>query len=226
MPVPTKTPARPRSRPSKTAPASATAWLAAASANWLTRSSMRNCGAGKCAAASKATTAPTGLARRSWYLPARRPIPERPSRSEVKSARVSLPSGETTPMPVTATRRTSLRLAGAVLLADERVDVGREVAHGLHLRAQLLLVGGHRDLERVLDAEEDLDHAQRVDVEVLEAGGRVHRLGLQLEVLREQIIEAREGGRGGVGYLRPPRQGGTRGARPSPPRPAEGGGGP
>src|SRR5260221_2567528 len=201
MPVPRKPPGAARRGLSKTPPACASACAAVASANGLARPSMGSGGVGKWRAASKATAAPTGLARRSWNFPARRAIPDRPALNAAKRAPVSLPSGETTPMPVTATRRTSGALARPVLRDDERIDVPREVAHGLHLLAQLPLLGRHRDPERVLDAEEDLDHAQRVDVEILEPRPGLERLGLQLEVPGEQRVETLNGGRGGVVHL-------------------------
>src|SRR5258708_12020345 len=71
--------------------------------------------------------------------------------------------------------------------------MGREVAQRLQLFPEDGVLRGWRDGEGFLDAEQDLDHAQRVDVEVLEA-----RLGPQLverqaEVLREQRLQALEG---------------------------------
>ena len=77
----------------------------ATSANWLTRSSMRRRAAPKCAVASNVTGATTRFSRRGWKSSGKRVTPDLPCRSRSKKFCAPLPSGETTPRPVMATRR-------------------------------------------------------------------------------------------------------------------------
>jgi hypothetical protein len=67
-------------------PASFTHCIAAASANWLTRSSMRSFAAGKSAAPSKATCAPIRQVEPLGMPSVERPMPERPFASASKKA--------------------------------------------------------------------------------------------------------------------------------------------
>ena len=60
-------------------------------------------------------------------------------------------------------------------------------------RLELGVLGRHRDLELVLDHEQDLDHAQRVDLQAFEGGIGLQDLGLQVEVAGEERAKALEG---------------------------------
>src|SRR5688572_5636473 len=175
MPVPMKTPTRSRSAPASAPWEFAIASAAATRASWLTRSSMRSLGAGKCAAASRLTGAAMRVTRRSLYGASTRCTPEWPAASAAMNSRAPLPSGETTPRPVTTTRfMVSPSSRGTFSLSlqgegrGEGLQVLRQIPQRLHLRLQLRGIRRHRDAERLLDHEEDLDHAQRVDLQALE----------------------------------------------------------
>src|SRR5687767_12224061 len=93
----------------------------------------------------------------------------------------SPPSGVVAPSPVTTT---SVRLMSGV-----RLDVGDGVADGLEV---LHLVVGDLDAELLLGRHDDLDHGQRVDVEVV--GERLlfgHVVGVDPGDLFQDLGQAR-----------------------------------
>src|SRR5687768_18332757 len=71
----------------------------------------------------------------------------------------SPPSGVVAPSPVTTT--------STLLMSVIRLDVGDGVAHGLEV---LHLVVGNLHAELLLGGHHDLDHGQRVDVQVVGTG--------------------------------------------------------
>ena len=199
MPVPTKTPTRLRSslRQVDRATRPAPGWRRR-SANWLTRSSMRSCGGSKCSAPSNCADAASGAASRCANGASSRWMPERPAQALAKTSAASLPSGETTPMPVTATRlmrpgscaRGSHAALGrtGLLRGDEVVDVAHDVADG----RQRHRFGRQRDLELVLDVEQQFGDAERVDAQRLERRIGHQRGRIELVVLDQDRAQSFE----------------------------------
>src|SRR6185295_773292 len=116
-----------------------------------------------------ATGAETGSA-------ATRRTPDLPASSASVSSGTELPSAQTAPIPVTATR---LAIA-ARLACSESVDACCEICEAVQL---LQLLGRHGDVEMTFDGEEQIDGRERVDAGLPKRGGRHHRLERQVEGL-------------------------------------------
>src|SRR5205809_1000548 len=108
MPVPQYTPRRSRSAVDRSRRLAASAWAAAASANCDTRSIFTASASLNSGAGFQSTSAPTCTPEPCARLSGRRRMPERPSASAAWNSASDLPRGETTPAPVTATRRAAI----------------------------------------------------------------------------------------------------------------------
>src|SRR5262245_8748548 len=164
MPVPQDTPTRSGRAAATSSPLAASACAAAPSANCETRSRLAASPSFSSGAALHRTVAPTWTPELRAISAGSRPIAGRPSASARRNSSSVLPSGETTPIPVTATRRiailgAALRLAGG---GERGSDVALEVGERLDA---LQLVVGDRDAEFFLDLEHELDEAEGVDAE-------------------------------------------------------------
>src|SRR5688500_5717096 len=189
MPVPHDTPMRSRGRRSSaSSPLAAIAWPAAAMANWVTRSRLAASPSLNSSAAFHSTVAPTCTPERPATSGPRRLMPERPAASDSWNCSRVVPSGETTPAPVTATRR--MREGSGLAGGGERGgDVPLEVGERPD-RFQVLV--GHADAELLLDLEHELDEAERIDAEGVERRGRVQPVGIDRKFLRRQMADAPE----------------------------------
>src|SRR6185436_10039088 len=189
MPVPHETPMRSRgAAASASSPLSAIAWPAADSANCATRSRLAASASLNRPAGFQSMGAPTWTPERSVISGARRRMPERPALSDSWNSWRVVPSGETPPAPVTATRRIPRRsgLAGS----DERGgDVLFEVGARLD-RLQVLV--GHADAEFLFHLEHELDEAERIDAERVERRRGIEPVGVDRELLRRQLADAPE----------------------------------
>src|SRR5579875_2191971 len=188
IPLVTATPSRSGSGCGE--PASAQASRAATSANCSQRSIRRACTRPTASAGSAAACAAmrTGRSRAHGSVIARTPL--RPASIAAQVDATSPPSGVVAPSPVTTTvSRSRLtpclplapgpsrrrRLARSRRAAGVLGDVGDHVLDGGEV---LELVVGYLDAELVLGGDGDLDHRQRVDVEVVdEALARRHLVG-------------------------------------------------
>src|ERR1700754_2340745 len=109
------------------------------------------------------------------------PTPERPASMASQVDATSPPSGVVAPSPVTTT--------SGRLISGVRLDVGDGVAHGLEV---LHLVVRDLHAELLLGRDHDLDHGQRVDVEVV--GERLllgHVVGVDAGDLFQDLGQAR-----------------------------------
>src|SRR5690606_37972953 len=94
------------------------------------------------------------------------PAPDRPAMAPSHSASTPTPSGETAPIPVTTTRMRWGVIGGgpgkaASELAVDHVD---GLADGVDV---LRLFVGDLDAELVLERHQQLDYAERIDLEIL-----------------------------------------------------------
>src|SRR3954469_6072262 len=156
IPVPKLTASRSASRPESARPASAHAWCAAISAIASDRSNRRSLTRSSTSDGSTASWAAmrTGsCAAHSWVSAL---TPERPASMASQVDATSPPSGVVAPSPVTTT--------SVLLMSVVRLDVADGVADGLEV---LHLVVGDLDAELLLGGHHDLDHGQRVDVQVV-----------------------------------------------------------
>src|SRR5688572_6121392 len=169
-------------------PLAAIASPAATSANCVTRSRLAASPSLNSAVGSQSTVAPTCTPVFSLSAGARRRMPERPAASESWNFSRVVPSGETTPAPVTATRRMCERsgLAGG---GERGGDVPLEIGERLD-RLQVFV--GYAHAELLLDLEHELDEAERVDAERIERRRRVEPVGVDRELLRRQLADAPE----------------------------------
>src|SRR5688572_22517447 len=120
-------------------------------------------------------------------------MPERPAASERWNSSRLAPSGDTTPAPVTATRRIEVVLRGASSGLAGGGEGGGDVALQVGERLDCLqLFVGHADAELVLDLEHELDEAERVDAQGVERRLGVEPLGIDRELLRRQLADAPE----------------------------------
>src|SRR3954469_4759488 len=159
MPLPKLTARRSGSSPEWARPASAQAWCAATRAIASERSSRRIFTRSITSEGSTASCAAmrTGnCAAHSWVSAV---TPERPASMASQVDATSPPSGVVAPSPVTTT--------SVLLMSVVRLDVGDGVADGLEV---LDLVVGDLDAELLLGGHHDLDHGQRVDVQVVGEG--------------------------------------------------------
>src|SRR5690349_16864113 len=97
--------------------------------------------------------------RRSAHSVVRALTPERPLSMASQVDATSPPNGVVAPSPVTTT--------STLLMSVVRLDVADGVADGLEV---LHLVVGDLDAELLLSRHHDLDHGQRVDVQVVGEG--------------------------------------------------------
>src|SRR5215467_2137441 len=181
MPLDTTTPRR--SGGTSGAPASAHASLAATSANCSHRSSRRACTRSSTVAGSTAASAAIRVGRLAKPSSVSAVVPLRPASIPSQVLATSPPSGVVAPRPVTTTRGWSartvissfaavpprtLRRRGQRLARSGRdlgaADVLDDVLDGLEV---LQLVVGDLYAELVLGRHRDLDHRQRVDVQVV-----------------------------------------------------------
>src|SRR3954453_3734268 len=197
MPVPKTTAMRSGGTSSEPAPDSSHAsWAATTAACWL-RSSRRARTRSRCSTGSLAIRATSWAGYSLTQSSVMRLIPDRPASNASHVLATSPPSGVVAPRPVMTTSllmviplsgraagkaplqgpAASVRAVGGrgvllLVLLDVGdllvlLDVGDRVAHGLDVAE---LVVGDGDAELVLDGGGDLDHRQRVDVEVLGEG--------------------------------------------------------
>src|SRR5215469_2017990 len=181
MPLDTTTPSR--SGATCGVPACAHASLAATIANCSHRSSRRACTRSIAVAGSTAAGAAIRAGSSAAQSSVRARAPLRPASIDSHVAGTSPPRGVIAPRPVTTTRGCSARTvasfrcgvaAGRVRPAGPlrrwsgrnvcAADVVDDVLNGLQV---LQLVVGDLDPELVLSRHGDLDHRQRVDVEVV-----------------------------------------------------------
>src|SRR6201991_3705552 len=158
-------------------PAWVHASLAATSATCSHRSSLRawtrgSTSVGATASGAAIFTGSWWRSTHSWSASSMRRTPDRPASSASHVDATSPPSGGVAPSPGTTT-------SGAVLMLppQERPRTGgaslvlRDVVHRVADRLQLgQLVVGDLHPELVLGLHRDLDHRQRVDVEVVDEG--------------------------------------------------------
>src|SRR4051812_17792248 len=159
MPLPKLTASRSGSRPESARPESAHACWAAISAIASERSRRRSLTRSRTSVGSTARLAAmrTGSCwAHSWV---RALTPERPASMASQVDATSPPNGVVAPSPVTTT--------SVVLMSVVRLDVAHRVAYGLEV---LHLVVGDLDAELLLGRDDDLDHGQRVDVQVVGEG--------------------------------------------------------
>src|SRR3954465_3420665 len=184
MPVARATPSRSWSRSSWTSarPEPAQASIVATIANCAVRSSRRALARSRTSVGSTAATPAIFTASPSAHSASMCRTPERPSTMPSQVLATSPPTGLVVPRPVTTTR---VRLIAARFRADltagvlgdgslspggsglGALDEGDRVADRLEV---LDLVVGDRDAELLLRGHDDLDHGQRVDVEVVDEG--------------------------------------------------------
>src|SRR5215470_19918801 len=180
MPLDTTTPRR--SGGTSGAPASAHASLAATSANCSHRSSRRACTRSSTVAGSTAASAAIRVGRLANPSSVSAVVPPRPASIASQVLATSPPSGVVAPRPVTTTRgwsaRTVISSFAAVPSRTPRrsgqgprsgrdfgaADVVDDVLDGLEV-LQFVVWDLHAEL--VLGRHRDLDHRQRVDVQVV-----------------------------------------------------------
>src|SRR5690242_20311892 len=182
MPLDTTTPSR--SGGTSGAPALAHASRAATSANCSHRSSRRACTRSSTVAGSTAAVAAIRVGRLAYPSSVSDLVPLCPASIPSQVLATSPPSGVVTPRPVTTTRgwsaRTVISSFAAVSSRTPRrhgqrlarsgrdfraTDVVDDVLDGLEV---LQLVVGDFHAELVLGRHRDLDHRQRVDVQVVD----------------------------------------------------------
>src|SRR6266540_362809 len=199
MPAPTMQPTRSASSFAMSRPASFTAMPAAASAKWMNRSLRRTSLRSMNCAASNPFTSP---AMRVGYVEASNsvigPIPLLPATSADQDSSTPIPTGETSPRPVTTTRRLLIGspLRGTDIRGGEAPRPRPRTARATRPRTRgpgalrLLLVGRdvrHRvldgldvlrllvrdlDLELLLHRHHELDDVEGVRAEVVDERGR------------------------------------------------------
>src|SRR5262245_23237416 len=151
-------PMRVRSARATCSPASAIASAAATHANWLKRSIASPRVDSKCLRGSKRTCAATRFAPAAG--PSRRAMPERPAIRLSKNVDASLPSADSTPTPVTATRLITAALSSGLRLGHAQALDQRDK---LRQRVDALGFLRNPDVEGFLDIEQELDRGKRVD---------------------------------------------------------------
>src|SRR2546423_2527748 len=167
MPLPTTTANRSPSTSVPASPASCHAWCAAMSAAASERSSRRILTRSMTPAGSTfiwAAIRTGSCAAQSWVSGA---TPERPATMASQVDATSPPSGVVAPSPVTTTSGRDIRQSSSrVTQASRRglLDVRHGVAHRLEV---LHLVIRDLDAELLLGRHHDLDHGQRVHVQVV-----------------------------------------------------------
>src|SRR3954454_12270079 len=168
MPDAIATPTRSPSTSAPSSPESAQASMAATMANCEERSRRRALTRSRTSVGSTAIRPAilTGIC--SAHSSVRCRTPERPLTRASQVLATSPPTGEVVPRPVMTTRLEDMLLLGRMWLSglgplDERDGVtdGLEVLH---------LVVGDGDAELLLGGHDDLDHGQRVDVQVIGEG--------------------------------------------------------
>src|SRR4051794_26867409 len=176
MPVAMATPSRSWSRSSWTSarPESAQASMVATIANCAVRSSRRALTRSRTSVGSTAATPAILTGSSSAQSASMRRTPERPSTRASQVLATSPPTGLVVPRPVTTTRvrlmtaaRSRAEGMGKLGSALGALDERDRVADRLEV---LHLVVGDRDAELLLGGHDDLDHGQRVDVEVVDEG--------------------------------------------------------
>src|SRR6478735_10668187 len=182
MPEARATPTRsPSSSPDAWAasrPESAHASMAATMANCAERSRRRALTRSRTSVGSTAIRPAILTGSSSAHSSVRYRTPERPLTRASQVLATSPPTGEGVPRPVTTTRFDMMLLAvllgGGECSGLRALDEGDGVAHGLEV---LDLVVGDRDAELLLGGDDDLDHGQRVHVQV------VHERLVELDVV-------------------------------------------
>src|SRR4051794_23860045 len=161
MPDPTTTPSRSRSRSEPARPESAQASAAAMSAMACERSSLRSFTRSMTSLGSTASWAAmrtVSCAAHSWVSGL---TPERPASIASHVDATSPPSGVVAPIPVTTTSGMVMSVSQISGVRDDERD---GVADGLEV---LDLVVRDLHAEPLLGGHDDLDHGERVDVQVL-----------------------------------------------------------
>src|SRR3954454_10417516 len=173
MPEAMQTPSRSLSSSTSTSPASAQASMAATMANCEERSRRRALTRSRTSVGSTAIRPAILTGISAAHSSVRYRTPERPLTRASQVLATSPPTGEVVPRPVTTTRFDMVLLGsrqarrpslGSGLRA---LDEGDGVADGLQV---LDLVVGDRDAELLLGGDDDLDHGQRVHVQVVHEG--------------------------------------------------------
>src|SRR4051794_10831662 len=177
MPEAIATPSRSSSTSASSSPESAQASIAATIANCDDRSRRRALTRSRTSAGSTAIRPAILTGRSSAQGSSRWRTPDWPLTRASQVDETSPPTGEVVPSPVTTTRLfgmgSSRVLDGWMVGPVGRpsalgvLDEGDGVADGLEV---LHLVVGDRDAELLLGGHDDLDHGQRVDVEVVDEG--------------------------------------------------------
>src|SRR3954454_11494199 len=179
--TPTRSPSSPASEAAPEKPASCQASIAATRANWAERSSRRALTRSRTSAGSTAIRPAIRTGRGSAHSSVRARTPERPATRASQVLGTSPPTGLVVPIPVTTTRvrlMTTLRSKGfwnqalrcrrrGSGVAGRVLDERDGVADGLEV---LDLVVRDRHAELLLGGHDDLDHGERVDIEVVDEG--------------------------------------------------------
>src|SRR5262245_44551361 len=175
-----------RSGAASRAPASSTARLAAATASWLTRSTPGSCSLVNQRDSSNATVAAAAGRASSGNTAC---TAESPRISASNSRSGSSPCGEITPMPVTAT---TVRVPGAQapeavsghLLGAQPVDQLGQAGQ----RLDALVLVGQREVEPILDLEQEFGHGQRIEALLAHRQVRIERGGLDVVLLADDVL--------------------------------------
>src|SRR6185503_808086 len=165
MPVPQYTPMRLRSAEASSRPLEASASAEAASANCDTRSRFAASASLKIGAGLQSTSAPTCTPEAPAISGGRRRTPGRASASAPTNCAKPLPIGETTPVPVMATRRAAMAPSVLASGAERRGDVTLQIGERLDL---LEVVVGNADAEFLFHLEHELDEGERIDPQLIE----------------------------------------------------------
>src|SRR3954468_1851943 len=187
MPVPNTTAMRSGSTPDSAPLASRQASSAAMTATCWLRSSRRARTRSSCSAGSLTSRATSWAGKSLIQSSVIRVTPDRPASSASQVEATSPPRGVVAPSPVTTTSAVGVLMdvppgtdwpVGRVSVMERvlllvLLDVGDGVADGLDV-GELVVGDGHAEL--VLDGGGDLDHGQRVDVQVV--GERLLRSGV------------------------------------------------
>src|SRR6185437_10130494 len=197
MPLPQKMPSRSGSMRAVSRPAFRTAARAACSAIAVPRSSGTREGAA-CVAASKLAAA-TGTGGKSMpgRSRARARTADVPANRAASNRSRSLPSGLTTPAPLTDTGTDRHSARGGAIFARlgshglvEQVGKTFEGDAGL---ARIEAVFRDADLEAIFHREDELHQGQRVEAEVLEGGIGQRPVGLDVELVDQHGGDGVEG---------------------------------
>src|SRR5690606_6373112 len=180
IPLPMTTPVRSADGTDLSRPAWVTAWCAAAIANWANRSSRRASFRSMYCSGSNSLTS---QANRTLSLLASNlaigAAPERPASRPLQVDSTSVPTGVTSPRPVTTTRC-------AKLFPDLGVEITQGISNGAELFGVLV---GDVDVELLLEGHDELDRVEAVGAEILHEARLVRQLlPLDAEFLDNDVL--------------------------------------